>query len=119
MAVNAGLAAVAAQFTGVYVFDTTALLGLADVNSSGNHPNGGGYFKWGTALAEFVLERARCAEAGTALRRRRDGPDESGRRVTVDERPPRHHVVDVALAIDVLDDGTASTSDEEGFGPDR
>jgi len=56
-AVNAGLPALAASFSGVFVYDNAASMSLGDVNSSGNHPNGGGFNKWGAGLAALVLSK--------------------------------------------------------------
>jgi hypothetical protein len=93
--VNAGLPALAATFKGVYVLDVASLLGLADVNSSGNHPNGGGYAKWGAALAALVL--ANTGQGGSAFPR------------AVQSRVARARLVTVTEGADtayVLDDGT-------------
>ena len=55
------------------------------------------------ALGEVHFERARRAEARAIARGGGERLDEAARRMPVDERPPRHHVVDEHVAVDVLD----------------
>ena len=64
-------------------------------------------------LAELVLERAGRTEARAETGRPGNRLDEAGRRVPVDERSPRHHVVDEAIAVDVLDHGAGRAPDEQ------
>src|ERR687896_645082 len=45
--------------------------------------------------------------------------DESGGCVAMDERPPRHHVIDVCTAVDIGDVGTRCTSNEKRRSADR
>ena len=70
-------------------------------------------------LTERDFERARGAEARAALRGRRQGRCEARRRVSVNERPPRHHVVDEAVAVDVLEVRPLGSFDEQRRGADR
>ena len=60
------------------------------------------------ALAELVLERRWRAEARAASRRGGDRLDQPARRVAVNQRSPRHHVVDEAVAVDVFDRGAGA-----------
>ena len=53
------------------------------------------------------------AEARALLRCRGNRLDQRARGVAVNERPPRHHVVDEAIAVDVFDDRARPTADEE------
>ena len=64
-------------------------------------------------LAQRDFERARRAETGAAPRRRRERFHEPLRRVTVDERTPRHDVVDEPVAVDVLDVRARRAPDEQ------
>jgi hypothetical protein len=64
------------------------------------------------ALAELVLERARGAEARAPTRGRGDRLQQARRSVPVDERPPRHHVVDEAVAVHVFEHGAGGAPDE-------
>src|SRR5262249_28865611 len=64
-------------------------------------------------LAEMRLELGRRAEARAARRRCREGLQEAPRRVAVDERPPRHHVVDVLVAVGVVDPRAFRAADEK------
>ena len=66
------------------------------------------------ALAELVLERAWRAEAGAAAcAAAAIALIRPARRVAVDQRPPRHHVVDEAVAVDVLSRRAAPRADEQ------
>ena len=65
------------------------------------------------ALAEVDLERARRAEARAVARHRGQRLDQAARRVSMDERPPRHHVVDERVAVDVFDPRAGGAADEE------
>ena len=56
------------------------------------------------ALAELVLERRWARRSWCRAAPRRDRLDQAARRVAVNQRPPRHHVVDEAVAVDVLED---------------
>jgi hypothetical protein len=66
-----------------------------------------------TALAELVLERARRTEARSEPCGFGDRLDQPARCVPVDQRSPRHHVVDEAVPIDVFEDGAGAAPDEE------
>src|SRR5688572_15385004 len=66
-----------------------------------------------------MLERRRRTEARTLPGGARHRPHETGWRMAVDQRAPRHHVVDEAITVDVLDDGTRRTPDEERRSADR
>ena len=52
---------------------------------------------------ELHLERGRRTEAGPSLGGCGERSDETGRGVTVNERAPGHHVVDVGTPVNVLD----------------
>ena len=56
-----------------------------------------------TRSPSSILERARRAEARAAPAAPAIALHEACRRVAVDQRAPRHHVVDEAVAVDVLD----------------
>ena len=64
-------------------------------------------------LAELDLERAGRPEAGAEPGRRGQRSHESPRRVAVDERSPRHHIIDVAIAVDVLDVRASGAANEQ------
>ena len=66
------------------------------------------------ALCEGDLERAGRAEARAVARGRGDRFHETRRSVAVNERPPRHHVVDEPVAVDVFDARTRRATDEQG-----
>ena len=59
----------------------------------------------GTSVRTARRARARAALGAPKLvpllRRRGDRLDQPARRVAVNQRPPRHHVVDEAVAVDV------------------
>ena len=70
-------------------------------------------------LRQPSLEIRRRAKAGAPRRRGGEGLQEPLRRVPVDQRSPRHHVVDVVVAVDVLDSGAAAPRNEERRPADR
>ncbi len=55
------------------------------------------------AFSERDLERARRAEARAAARRAGDGRHEALRGVAVNQRSPRHDVIDECVAVDVCE----------------
>ena len=59
------------------------------------------------------------AEAGAAARGAAQRPDQSRRRMPVDERPPGHHVVDVGAPVDVADPRAPRPVDEGRLAADR
>jgi hypothetical protein len=64
-------------------------------------------------LAELMLERRWRAEAGAAARCGADRLHEPAWRVAMNQRPPRHHIVDEAVAVDVLNDRARAAFDEQ------
>ena len=52
---------------------------------------------------ELHFELGRRAEARAVARRGRERLHEAARRMPVDERPPRHDIVHVGVAVDVFD----------------
>ena len=70
-------------------------------------------------LAELDLQFGRRPETGSVLGHGGQNSEQPARCVAVDERPPRHDVVDVVIAVDILDIGAATTADEERRGADR
>ena len=71
------------------------------------------------ALAQRRFERARRPEAGAEACGSRQRLYQPHRRVAVDERSPRHHVVDEPVAVDVLDAGAGRAPDEQRRRADR
>ena len=69
---------------------------------------------------ELDLGLGRGAEAGTELRGRGDRLDGLRVGVAEEQRAPRHHPVDVAVAVDVLEVGALAAAGEERLvEPDR
>ena len=65
------------------------------------------------ALAEFDFEHVWCSVARSKLRSLGERPDQTARRVPVDQRTPRHHVVDERVSVDIFEVGARSTTNEE------
>src|SRR5207237_4403374 len=65
------------------------------------------------AGAELDLERTRRAEARAVACRAGERLDKPARRVPVNQRAPRHHVVDKGVAVDVRETGAGGAADEE------
>ena len=70
-------------------------------------------------LREPRLEVRRRPEARSARRRGGEGLQQPSRRVAVDERAPRHYVIDIGVAVRVFDPGAARARDEERRAADR
>ena len=68
--------------------------------------------------AELDFLRRRRAEAGAAAGRGSQCARQPGRRMSVNERTPRHDVVDVRAAVDVPDARAARPLDERRLAPD-
>src|SRR5207249_5152752 len=68
---------------------------------------------------ERDLERRRRAVARPGPRRTPDRLDQSSWRMAVDERSPRHDVIDVLVTVDILETRPVGAADEERVGTDR
>ena len=64
-------------------------------------------------LAELYFELGRCAEARALSRCGRERLDQAARRVPVNQRAPRHHVVDVRASVDVGDARARCAANEQ------
>ena len=64
-------------------------------------------------FAELVLEGGGCSEARAVLGRRADGANQPARRMAVNQRAPRHHVVDVGVAVDIANRCPGGAADEQ------
>ena len=65
------------------------------------------------AFAEVDFERTRRAVAGAGFGRGGHRLDEPARRVPVNQRPPRHHVIDERVAVDVFEARAVGPFDEQ------
>src|SRR4029453_11523342 len=70
-------------------------------------------------LAKPCLELCRRAQAGALRCRRGQRLDETFRRMPVNQWTPRHHVVDIAMAVGVLDVSASAAFDEQWRRADR
>jgi hypothetical protein len=70
------------------------------------------------AFAELDFERARRAVARAVLDGISERVHQAARRMAVDQRAPRHHVVDELVAVDVHEAGAVRPLDEERRGAD-
>ena len=65
------------------------------------------------AFAKLVFERTRRSEARAESGCLRHRLDQSARRMSVNQRSPRHHVIDVIVTVGVLDARPLAPDDEE------
>src|SRR4029077_8461519 len=71
------------------------------------------------AFAELDFERTRRAEARALAGGRRERRDEPAGRVSVNERPPRHHEVDEPIAVHIFQPRAGGAADEQRRRADR